>query len=243
MYNNTAIMRGVLIGCFLTRAEEALRFLEIEHGFGSFSGTLDYALGRQIIKPYRLRTSDTSPRASARSVALPTQTLSGDVSCPDAATIYERDNTALEMRFSPAEGFVHIHVCFGRIHRLRFADIMQAARRGPLPHAESYRAEDDETLILAIEEAARMLHAHHDLITEPDMALIEWAVRMRDKIMEQQIRAQFRRDLEEAQQLAARAFVHKDYVRVIMLLSPYMHYLDAASARKMEQARRFIRGS
>jgi hypothetical protein len=236
-------MRSVLIGCFLSHVEEALRFLEVKHGFGSFSGTLDYALGRQIIKPYRPVLVGTSPRASGPSAALPTRTPSSDTFCPDAATIYEKDNTALEIRFSPAEGRIHIHVCFGRIHRLRFADLIQAARRGPLTHAESYRAEDEETLILAIEEAARMLHAHHDLITMPDTDLIERAIRMRDKIMEEKIRAQFRRDLEEAQQQAARAFVYKDYVRVIMLLSPYMHYLDAASARIMEQARRYVRGS
>jgi len=227
MYNNTAIMQSLLLSYFLTECEEELRFLETDYGFGYFSGMLEYAKGRQILKPCTTQISAEQSLDHALEIA----------------TIYDNGQTALEVTYKPSQSRLNIYVCYGRIHRLPLSDMISAAHREYISKTEHIFACDAVSLKRVLHENAASIRTYHTVITQPDEGLIERALKIRDKLLEQQIRAQFHADMEQAQIMAARAFVQKDYVRVIKLLTPYEHYLNAVSLRKMTQARQKLLGA
>lgn len=223
MYNNTASeAHDNNLSCFFTMCEHEFRFLEVDHDFSYFSGLLEYIKGRHVLRPCNPKT------------------IHGQSF--DAATIYDNGKQTLEITYNGETSVLDFFVCYNRINRFALAEIISAARWSFPPKTQRLFSPDVETLKTDIAAVAQIAKKNRAMMTDPDPKIIERTLTIREKKMEQQIRAQFRRDTDEARAQAAKAFVAKDYVRVIMLLTPYENYLDSGSAKKLTQARKTLLG-
>ena len=79
---------------------------------------------------------------------------------------------------------------------------------------------------------------HRRVVLEPGQKLLDRALTMRGKRLEQRIREQHKNDIQKASIEGAKAFLEKDFRRVIELFVPYETYLSAADLKKLNLARR-----
>jgi hypothetical protein len=118
--------------------------------------------------------------------------------------------------------------------------VFEAARKPVSSTVEDVNAYNTSTLESALHEAGLAVRNNTTLITAPNPKLVERTLTIHEKRMELAIRTQFRRDMEDAAVEAARAFRGMNWPRVIELLSPYEGHLNAATTKKLVQARKFI---
>lgn len=208
-----------LLTCFFTECERQLRFLEQEHGFYYLSGLTRYHNGRQIIMPYQ--GQDYTPPFFA-------------------TTRYELGDLALEVTYSDETYRLEVQVFYNRIQRLQLHEILKAAKKMVWLRDQDFIASSPRALKKCIERIQAVLHKHGDLVLTPSDRLLEKAQAIRDTLLEQNIREQYKKDMHQASTLAARAFLQKEFPRVIELLSPYERDLGAADLKKLDQARKKI---
>lgn len=205
-----------LLSSFFTGCEKEFGFLERKHGFSSISGLTQYHKGRRIFTPFRAPSI----------VKLPFE----------AVTLFEKDDTAFEINYGGEHYALGLYVYYGRVHRFLLREVFQAARKHvklEAPHAFTSAA-----LEKSLHEAGIAVRKNAKLIAAPNPKLIERTLTIHDKLLEEGVRAQYRRDMEDAATQASKAFTAKDWPRVVQLLAPYEGYLNAATTKKLLLARK-----
>lgn len=210
-----------LLACFFTECESRFRFLEQKHDFHYLSGLVRYKDGRQIITPYR------------------NQDVPKDFW---AITRYEKDNIALEIVYGDEEFVIESYVYFQNIHRLNLSEILWAAKKDDGSVSGNRWASREAFLRDIICNMAASVEKHKRHILNPTQKTIDRAVTMRAKRLEENIREQYKKDLEKATTIAARAFHDRDFKRVLELLSPYEKDLATADSKKLMRARKNLSG-
>jgi hypothetical protein len=190
----------------------------MEHGFIYISGIAEYIKGRQIIRPLR---GDQITDSSANLI-----------------TRYEKGELAIEFAYTVPDGRLDCLVYPDRINRLRLQDILQALKKQadvqilehPLPQPESLKS--------ALHLVASLLHDNQALLDDADRRIFERAMVLREKLIEHHLREQLKREIDLACAQAARAFMQKDYSRVIILLRAYENFLSSGDLKKLNFARK-----
>ncbi len=209
-----------LLDCFFASCESAFRFLEAAHGFARFGGLVSFQKGRKIIMPAR--------------------GYGGGVF--HALTRYEKGSQAVEIFYAGDRFTLEGHLYFDFVDKLDFTDILQAARKNDSASGTASWLTRKNALKDKIGAMGACFEKHKTLFLDPDRALIQRAFLIRAKRLEDAVRAQYKRDLEDASLRAARAFSDKDYRRVVAILTPHERNLGGAERKKLERARRFLLG-
>lgn len=207
---------------FLPTCEHYFRFLETDYNFSYISGLAEYKKGRRIIRPFSYELSRTGNRTA---------------SAPHAVTLYEKNSTSFEITYLSHQGALEVTIGYDEIQRLDLEQLLNTAR---IPVKELTPCADQNDLTSSLEYLATLVRNHAGVILEPPPSIVQKAVSAQDKIMEQKIRLRFQNDLDDASQHAAKAFVKKDYRRVIELLMPYENHLSKADMNKLAIAKNEI---
>ncbi|MCF8496213.1 MAG: hypothetical protein K9G62_06060 [Alphaproteobacteria bacterium] len=211
-----AYAADTLLSCFFKRCEEHLTFLETRHGYAPVIGLTRFSRGRQIIYPYRPGNTALPFRACARF-----------------------ENGALTLEFSYGEDDLRLDVFlyYRNIYRLSLPEILEAAQKQDSSCESKTHLATPACVAEAIENLAFSIRAHKRYFLKENERLIEKALTMRAIRLEHKIREQLRSDLSLVSVRAAEAYAHKDYKKVIALLTPYKNYLSPADIKKLEKAR------
>jgi hypothetical protein len=208
-----------LLTCFFAGCEKEFGFLQRKHDFTLISGLSQYRQGRRILTPFRMPASIPSPF--------------------EAVVLFEKDDTAFEISYGGNQHILDMHLYYGQIHRFLLRAVFEAARKAE-PGIDTVKAQTVPVLEQALAGAGVAVRKNMGLITKPSLKLIGRTLTIHDKRLEQAVRMQHRRDMEDAAQEAARAFTAKNYLRVLELLMPYESYLSAANAKKLYRARQYL---
>lgn len=210
-----------LLEAFFSCCERVFRFMELEHNFSYISGLLEHKNGRRIIKP--VAAMDNAP-----------------AKLPHAITLYENSQADLDISYLPANCIVEITITQNGVQRFDLLQLLAAAHRSINAAKLNQAVHHEEAMNDVLSHAAHLVKENIDCILEPTPALLQRAILAQEKMQEHKIRARFIRDLEETSRDAARAFLKKDYKRVIELLRPYEAHLDSADKNKLALAKREI---
>ncbi len=208
-----------LLTCFFDRCGKEFGFLERKHGFTSIRGLSQHRNGRRIFTPFRAPCTVPVPF--------------------EAAMLFEKDDTALEASYGGGDYALDLHVYYGRIHRFLLRAVFEAARKSDAT-LDTARARTITVLEKTLQDAGATVRRNIGLITAPNPKLIERTLTIHDKRLEEGVRTQYRRDMDDAATEAAKAFTGRDYPRVVTLLAPYEEYLNAASLKKLNRARQHL---
>ena len=208
-----------LLTCFFTGCAEHFGFLH-DHGFNSVSGLSHYQKGRRILSPFCAPSNIAPPF--------------------EAATLFERDETAFEISYGGEHYTLNLHVCYAHVHRFLLRDVFQAARKPMASKLDTVRVPNIKSLENALENSAKTVRKNADFITDLNPKILERTLVIHDKLVEEKIRAQHQRDVEETERQAAKAYATLDYTRVVEMLTPYERYISAASAKKLDRARKTL---
>lgn len=207
-----------LLACFFTECEAQFRFLERTHGFGRIAGLAEYKKGRLIITPHSSSTPGIGPF--------------------HLITRYERGPLAFEIGYSDENYLLDCHVYHNLSTRLSLEDVLKAAKRPSAAKILSRPASRPELLLSQIRELAAIVHKNNSWLGEESTKLFERAITIRETILEHNIREQYKREMEALSSQAAKAFLQKDFQKVVTLLTPYESHLSGADLKKLNQARR-----
>lgn len=219
--DQAAVPPEKLLAFFFKECEREFRFLEQEHGFAYFSGLSEYRKGRWIFTPWQSQ-QPLSPGGF------------------EASTFYEKDRVTFEISFSGESHVISPRLCYDRVYRLGLEEVLKAARKDYLFRSYTPYASETASVEKAIHALGKTVQKNKALLTQPNPKIIERALTIREKLLEQKIREQFIRDMNEACTAAARAFMNKDYRRAIELFTPYETHLSFAHLKKLDLARRKI---
>lgn len=200
---------------FFAVCEKQFYVLE-ELDFNKIYGLVHYRNMSQIIEPY-----------NGQSVELPIIVV-----CR-----YEKDEIALEIKYDSAQYCLEALIYYHWVHRLSWQDLinphLSVADRID-PHFQVHLS----SLVQKIEQYRDLLRGNIKTLTNPDPKRVDEALKVRAKLIEQQIRKTYKENLDQACQKAAKAFVLRDYKMVIELLTPYRSDLRAAELKKLVIAKR-----
>lgn len=205
-----------LLTCFFSECERQFRFLELRHGYSYLSGLATYKNNYKIIIPYNNTT-------------VPEPFL--------AVTRYERDNLAFEFLYGYEDFVIEVNLYINNITRLSLKDLMDASRV-PYVFEKSLSWVTYEGYIEeALGKFAAAIRENEKKFLSPSDKLIERALTMRGKLMEQAVREQYKTALHEASVRAAQAYMRKDYALVVEILQPFERDLSKADLKKLKLAR------
>ncbi|MCK5284996.1 MAG: hypothetical protein KAJ86_05360 [Alphaproteobacteria bacterium] len=208
-----------LLTCFFAECESAFRFLELNHGYSHISGIVNYKQGRQIIIPYKGQSID---------------------GCFLVVTRYEKNNHAIEIIYGGAEFMIEVYSFFDQIHRLSFSDILRATKKKNIILNNNQWLMRESQIKYTICLMADVIEKNKTAFITPSKNFIDRALTMREKRMENLIRAQYNRDKAYVCILAAKAFLNKDYRRVIELFRPFERDLSIADKKKLRLAHQYL---
>ena len=206
-----------LLACFFSECESRFRFLEQRHGYSYLSGLVEYRQGRQIITPYQGEDILGSFRAVTR---------------------YEKDDLSLEILYGDAEYSVEGYAYFQHIYRLNLSEILSAVKKSDHDIRGNWLVTRKDMLEKTLNGMAESLRKHKRFFIDPNPKIIDRAMTMRSKRIEQAVREQYRKDIQHASTQAARAFMEKNFRRVVEIYSPYEKDLNAADLKKLMLARK-----
>ncbi len=158
-----------LLTCFFTECESTFRFLELKHDYGYLSGLIDYRQGRQIITPYHGQSIENSFRAVTR---------------------YEMENNAIEILYGDKEFMIEAYIYINQIHRLSLSDILLAAKKDDNSTKNNRQITKQNQIERKIHNISASIKKNKRHFLEPNERMIERALTMRGKRMEQSIREQ-----------------------------------------------------
>lgn len=204
-----------LVSSFLLECESRFRFLEQTHGFSYFSGQARYERGRQIVVPYQ-------HGALMRPFII--------------TTLYEKPDWALEFRFCEDLYAIEVYILHRYVHRLDLAEFLTVGKRQEENIPGPFFASTPDQVHRSTQKLCHLVEQNVELLATPNPRLMEKALAMREKLLELQIREQYKKDMERACVKAARALVEKDYVRVVSMLRPYARDLPASDQKKLALA-------
>lgn len=204
------------LACFFGACAGSFSFLERDHGFDRVGGLAARIRDRTVITPFDPQRARGEHH--------------------DALVLYEKDNVTFEISYT-RDHRLDSYIMFNRAHRFPFYDFIASARKAFLYRRDSVVIEDRETVESEIEKLAEVARKHKDLLADCSPRLLERALMIRETVMEQKIRAQYKRELKRVSEAAAKAFMEKNYLLVIELCTPYEHHLSASCLKKLDIAR------
>ena len=204
-----------LISCFFNNCESKLSFLKEHHDFQPISGLVKYKHGRKLIRPYRNGTIPENFWALSR---------------------FEKQDIAIEISYHREEYILESHIYFGFVNRYNLSDLTHAAKKADERLDTQYGIGNESDLIEKIHTLGRAIHAHSSIITSHNEKLLKRANTIRNKRIESLVRERYNRDKKQATEKAAKAFMEKDYKKVIELYHPYREDLKAIDLKKYKRA-------
>ena len=191
--------------------------MEQKHGYSYLSGLVEYRQGRQIITPYNR------------------QNIQGPFL---AVTRYEKDNQSLEILYGDKEFAIESYLYYDQVYRLSLGQMLAAVKKSDAGPTRHWLVTHEDLIVESIAGIARTVKKQWRHFLCPTPKIIERALTIRGKLMEQAVREQHKQDIEDASREAARAFMEKDFLKVIALLVPYERHLSASDLKKLTLARR-----
>ncbi len=208
-----------LLECFFVQSEREFRFLEEMHGYQYISGLAQYKNKYQIIHPFN------------------GQPVNDDFI---AITRYERGDQAIEFVFGDNHFILDSLVYFDKINRYEFSDVMAGAKKADIQITGEWGATDSSIITNFLKTHSAILREHIHYFTNPDEKLIKRIDTVKQKKLENAVRRHFKNQITEACGFAAKAFLKKDYARVVSLLLPLERYLGKADLKKLKLAQKHI---
>jgi hypothetical protein len=220
MNNNQTRTAQKLLGDFFSICAREFRFLEEDHGFTCVRGLSEYRKGHRLLTPWHEQ-----------------HVIPADAPF-EAVTLYEKDDTAFEILYSSTNRTIDLYAGYSKSPRLQFQEILKAARRSLFVPLEIPVAVQHSTVEKTLQAISPVIQKNINFITAPNPKMIERALETREKHRELKLQEQLERDMAAAAQEAFRAFIVKDYRRVIELFTPYEHNLSFIHLRKLDIARK-----
>ena len=209
-----------LLTCFFKECEKQFRFLEENHGYTYLSGLTEYRQNYKIIVPY-----------NTQKVEEPFLGL----------TRYEKGDHAVEILYGDDDYILEMFIYINATMRFNLYDLMLAARRDVLFEQNPSWVTQDTRIHDLVRHFAKSMRADSALFLTPSDRLVNRALTMRSKIMEQSIRAHLKKSVETATHKAAQAFVQKDFKQVIEILEPFQEHLGSADIKKLKLAKQQLK--
>ena len=189
-----------LLPCFFSECESQFRFLEQEHGYTYLSGMVEQHQTRQIIRPYK--KNQETPETF------------------QAITRYEKDDHVLEITYGKKEFIIESYTYFDHVYRLTLCELLAAAKRENKDVKANRWNLREEQITEVIKKMAASFKENKDDFLNPNPKTIDRALTMRSKRIEQGVRDIYKESLKHISVEAARAFLKKDFKKVIELLTP-----------------------
>lgn len=204
-----------LISCFFDSCESKLSFLQDKHDFQLISGLVEYKHGRKLIRPYKNSNIPENFWALSR---------------------YEKHDIAIEISYHREEYILESHIYFGFVNRYNLSDLTHAAKKSDRRLDTQYGIGNERILLENIQTIGAAINTHTKIITTHNEKLLKRANTIRNKRIESSVRERYNRDKKHAIERAAKAFMEKDYKRVIELYHPYEKDLKAIDLKKYRRA-------
>jgi hypothetical protein len=201
-----------LLSCFFTECERNFRFLEQAHGYSYIGGLVEQRGHHKIIKPYLNQGADASFTAVTR---------------------YERGHQVIELVFGADEYAFDGYVYYDPVQRFEFSEVLAAAKKNDVGASSAWGLMDEGALAKTIDSVSDAVRRYTNYFTNIDEQLLKRANVIRSKRMEHAIRKQFEAQMEYACALAAKAFLDKDYFKVVELLEPLERYLARSDLKTL----------
>ena len=208
-----------LLSCFFSECEKQFGFLEGKHGFSSYSGLVDYQRGRHIIRPYNGQEIEGVFWATAR---------------------YEKNDQSFEISFGDSNLSLKSHICYDRINRLAFGELLQALKIRDREDISGPWVQKEEELNEMIGKMSGIFKKNLSNILEPDQKTMDKAIVIHMNRLRQKVMDDHKKNIKEVSLKAAKAFCDKDYRRVIELLTPYKDYIARYDKKKLEISQKVI---
>ena len=209
-----------LLTCFLRESETHFRFLELEGGFHYYSGLVHTQKGRQLVVSYRPGDSIPVPFT--------------------AITRYERERQSIEIIYYEDRFSLECYLSPDGMSRITLDEFLKAVKKTDRLMLKPPLALQPDGLTSAIQFLSGQIKEHVDNATFMNAKVFERALSIREKLLEQGIREQYERQMQHISTEAARAFLHKDFPKVVALFRPYERHLSPADLKKLDLARRKI---
>lgn len=212
-----------LLACFFSDCENQFRFLEDEHDYSYFSGIVTYRHNHKIIVPCKNPEEEAHPFV--------------------ACARYEHKDWAIEILFDEENMKIDQRFYHKGIHRFSKDDLLKSAKKTCSFKALDKPVVNEQSIYDTSAEFADFLKRYQNWVLDPNDKFIERALTMKERLLEQQIRQKFEKDMRDISEMAAKAFMQKNYKKVIRLLMPYKQTLTGADQKKLTQARDNIEAS
>ncbi len=212
-----------LLTCFFEDCENQFRFLQDDYEYIQFSGLVTYRHNHKIIIPFHSSTNVSHPYV--------------------ACARYELKDWAFEIVFDEDQMKINQYFYHKGIHKFSKDDLLKTAKKTCAFKALDKPVANKQSISDMFMEFADFLKRYKNWVLLPDDKFIERAIVMKEKLMEQQLREKLDKDMKDISEMAARAYMQKNYKKVIELLMPYKQILTGADQKKLVQARENIRTS
>ncbi len=154
-----------------------------------------------------------------------------------ATTRYEFEQHAVEVLYGDENHHLEMFIYTDSFTRLSLQDLIHARRAGTDFTIEQNWLTCPKAITKTLSTFASYTREHAPHLLPPNEKLINRALTIRGKMIEQSIRAHYEKALKEAGERAAAAFMRKDYQTVIDILAPFVDDLPAADIKKLKLAR------
>jgi hypothetical protein len=205
-----------LLTCFFSESEARFRFLEDVYDCAALGGIVRYENNLRVITPYK------SERLSPPILAL---------------MRYEGEAGAFEILYGERDYTLEFFFCPSPVNRVYLDEWVGAAGEHVLETGLFPWLREQAALEEALRSGAAFLRKSMDCFVRPPPGTLDRALAIRAKRTEQAIRTQYRKDMKQASEMAARAYSRKDYKDVLRLLRPYEKYLNGIDTKKLMVAR------
>lgn len=224
MKNKKSVDTEDLISCFFGECETLYRYLAQKYDLNYISGLSMYTQHRQVISGFRPGKAFARPfTATAR---------------------FERldgfHHNTLEINFHEDTYALSSYVILQNIERINIEDLLKAAKKTSVIMAGGKPVYDVEAIEQEMAHLSKIVIDHADLVLDPDSRIVDRALVIKETLLEHNLRKTLQENMKEASLQAAHAFMKKNYVRVIEILSPYKTFLSNADLKKLRMAREKI---
>lgn len=215
MQHDLRVSTSELLACFFAESEKQFRFLEEKHGYVYLSGLAEYKNNYKIIVPYKHKNVEEPFLAVTR---------------------YEKNERAIELCYGHENYVIDMFIYIDYATRLSMRDLMTAMRSDFRFEEKPVWLKEPDLIKTALGHYSRALEKHAEKLVPPGLKLVDRALTIRGKLVEQTIREYHKKAQDDASVKAAQAFMKKDYKSVIEILSPFADALDAADLKKLKIA-------
>ncbi len=225
MVNKDSAVTEDLISCFFGVSETLYRSIAQKYDLNYISGLSHYKNHRQVITEFGAAKGFSRPFIAT--VRFEPNRI-------------EPQKSAIEINFHEDQYALSCHVIYNMHERLPLEDLLKAAKKTHAIKHDAGPISNVATLEHEMEHLSNIIRAHMDWIISLDSKLLERALVIKETLLEHNLRKTLKENMENACIHAAHAFMKKNYVRVVELLSPYKSFLNTSDLKKLRMAREKI---